>query len=333
MYGTILVPLDGSGFGERALPVALGLATRAGAILELVRVAEPGASAPRPDRTGLVSDDPQERGMREAAAYLEKVAEAVRADADGMSPGTTVVPAGNVARSLAREAIEMSADLIVMSTHGHGALRRAWLGSTADALLRLAPCPILLVRPPETGEADGSSGHGDPAGQEHDPSPREIDPSPAPPFRHLIVPLDGSAAGEEVLPHAVALLAGEPGRISLIRVVADLPATASPYVRAPADAERERTRLREPARDYLETVADRLGSDANVEVDIQVEAATQPAAAILDFARDAGADGIALSSQGRGGVARLLLGSVADKVIRGSSVPVLVYRAPENDEG
>lgn len=250
-----------------------------------------------------------------------------------MSPGTTVVPAGNVARSLAREAIEMSADLIVMSTHGHGALRRAWLGSTADALLRLAPCPILLVRPPETGEADGSSGHGNPAGQEHDPSPRVIDPSPTPPFRHLIVPLDGSPAGEEVLPHAVALLAGEPGRISLIRVVADLPATISPYVRAPADAERERTRLREPARDYLETVADRLGSDANVEVDIQVEAATQPAAAILDFARDAGADGIALSSRGRGGVARLLLGSVADKVIRGSSVPVLVYRAPENDEG
>ena len=83
--------------------------------------------------------------------------------------------------------------------------------------------------------------------------------------------------------------------------------------------------LRTEARDYLEGVAGRL-HQRGLAARTRVVVHEQPAAAILDAARDQAADLIALTTHGRGGLARLILGSVADAVVQGAATPVLVSR-------
>lgn len=81
------------------------------------------------------------------------------------------------------------------------------------------------------------------------------------------------------------------------------------------------------AQRYLQAIATRLQS-AMVDIRTQVVVAQQPAAAILEYARDQAADLIAIATHGRGGAVRILLGSVADKIVRGASTPILLYRPP-----
>ncbi|HSH46903.1 MAG TPA: universal stress protein, partial [Longimicrobiales bacterium] len=146
MPASIMVPLDGSRFAEHALPYALGVARRTGAELSLALVHTPvdvlNASYPLAEE--IHRQDAEARKTN--AAYLEALVDAVG------STGVNVRPAplyGPVAASLNRYVVEEGIDLVVMTTHGRGGLERAWLGSTADRLLRITPAPVLLVRPSE----------------------------------------------------------------------------------------------------------------------------------------------------------------------------------------
>ena len=89
---------------------------------------------------------------------------------------TTVLLDGPIAEALHDHAAAIKADLIVMTTHGHGALSRFWLGSVADKLVRQAPMPVLLVRP-----------------QEQVP-----DFAHEPVIKHILIPLDGSALANKM---------------------------------------------------------------------------------------------------------------------------------------
>lgn len=148
------------------------------------------------------------------------------------------------------------------------------------------------------------------------------------------MPLDGSATGEQVLPFAFAL--GQPARAryTLLHVInPSAQAQSALQIELPEDAddaaEIAQQRVRAAER-YLHSVAERLRADqANVETRIVIE--PQAAAAILNEAQDGEDSVIALATHGRGGVARLLLGSVADKVVRGANVPVLLYR-PQQEQ-
>ena len=84
-------------------------------------------------------------------------------------------------------------------------------------------------------------------------------------------------------------------------------------------------RLRSEAEAYLEQIAERLGS-SSPQVQTRVVVSSQPAAAILDTARSDAIDLIALSTHGRGGMRRMVLGSVADKVLRGTRGSILICR-------
>ena len=90
--------------------------------------------------------------------------------------------------------------------------------------------------------------------------------------------------------------------------------------------------LRAEAESYLNRVAERL-TERGITVQTHVDLAEHPASAILDTAYSVGMDLIALETHGRRGLPRLLLGSVADKVIRGASTPVLVHRSPPQMKG
>ena len=154
MYDRILVPLDGSDLAEQVLPHVELLAEKLGSTVILLRAtlapgtlifgttagAEPVAG-PVVDPTPVV-----EAERREAAVYLETVAERLRRKGLSVEYARAEGPADEVVAERARG---LSADLVAMTTHGRGGLGRLVFGSVADAVLRNAPCPILLVRASE----------------------------------------------------------------------------------------------------------------------------------------------------------------------------------------
>jgi nucleotide-binding universal stress UspA family protein len=297
MVLSILVPLDGSAFGEQALPLALAVARRARARLQVVHVHDPGA-----DRLlTYYTLDP--RVKESERAYLAAVDRRL-ADRAGVAVDTALL-GGPVADALQEYAAASGADLVVMTTHGRGPLTRFWLGSVADRLVRLLPLPILLVRPRE------------------DAPPWEDPPA----LRRVLIPLDGSGLAERILEPALALGDLMRAEYTLLRVVQPVPPLglgfpgSVPYVREPSAPQ---PTLGE-ARAYLDGVAKRLRARSRT-VHTRVLVAPQAAAAILDEARAEGSQLLALATHGRGGLKRLLLGSVADKVLREASIPVLVQR-------
>lgn len=309
MHRTILVPLDGSRFGEHAVPWALALARRLDAGIELATVASlapPLTGGPSRDRPP--GEDGRERGMAMAERYLQQVVERIRSTGFDAELGWTVIPPGNVAAALIRHGTQVGADLTVMTSHGRGPLQRAWLGSCADSFIRRSPRPVLLIRP-------------EPAEDEGQPLPLERIPELP---RRILVPLDGSPTAERLVEVAPPLT-DPTARFLLLRVIPPFLPGGSPYLPHVVREAEDQERVRSAVSRYLEEVAERLRAGGS-EAEIRVPTGGQPGQAILETAREEDVDLIAMSTSGRGGVARLLLGSVADKVIRGAPCPILLHR-------
>jgi nucleotide-binding universal stress UspA family protein len=300
MYRSILVPLDGSAFGEHALPLAVSLAHRSGGALQLVYVHTPYLYVD----SNYLYDDQVDRQLREQKQnYLDDVVGRLRA--------ATTVPVGYVFRegmvadAICEELTTTKVDLIVMTTHGHGPLSRFWLGSVADELVRRASVPVLLVRPRETTP----------------------DLQQAPVLRHVLIPLDGFALAEQVLEPAVALGRLLKADFTLLRVVKPVlfPGHDPTELENPAPGQPATGRMQAEARAYLEGVAERLRAQS-FKVQTRVVVDPQPAVAILGQGLELPGGVLALATHGRGGLPRALLGSVADKVVRSATIPVLVCR-------
>lgn len=312
MYRTILVPLDGSTFSEQALPLAVGIARSAGAALRLVHVHNPVVT---PDFAEGMAASAAFPSLDEAArvherAYLDRLVQRLRGVAE--APVSCVLLDDPIAASLDAEAQARQAGLIVMTTHGRGAFNRFWLGSVADQLLRRSTTPILLVRP-----------------QEAAPDLRR-----PPKLQRLLVPLDGSPLAEGILAPAQALGKVSDAEYTLLQVL-------DPLLPAGRDAEgfvvsglapAAMKELKAQAEGYLAGIAGRMQARPEA-VQRRVVVGTQIAETILEQAGALSADAIAIATHGRGGWRRLLLGSVADKVVRGANVPVLVYRPAAPPEG
>jgi nucleotide-binding universal stress UspA family protein len=308
MYRSILVPLDGSAAAEHALPTALTIARRFAAALNIVHIHAPvwGVYG-----EGGVYDALMDRELREGVqAYLDGVIQ--RLSKVTSVPVSSVLLEGRVADAINRHARESGVDLIVMSTQGRGPVARFWLGSVADALVRQSTIPMLFVRPKDS----------------------EADFAKEPDFRRVLIPLDGSPLAEQILEPATALAAARESDITLLRVVQQL----TPEGHDPDSGRMSGirpalfTQLQEMdrqasqrAEDYLNQLTERL-RQRSLHVQTRVVLHHRPAAAILDDASAHGGALIALATHGRGGLKRLLLGSVADKVLRGATTPVLVYR-------
>jgi nucleotide-binding universal stress UspA family protein len=309
MYRSVLVPLDGSSFGEHALPLAASIARRAKAALQLVHVATPQDVA---YAEALLVPDPELQYTLETQQkdYLEQMAK--RVESFAQLPVSTSLLRGEVASSIRLHAVKGKVDLVVMTTHGRGALARFWLGSVADELVRHLPIPILLVRPQEGEPMWG-----------HEPV-----------LKHILMPLDGTPLAEQILEPATALGSLMGSDYTLLRAIKPvLPPGCPPAGESFSDRTEKlltqiqitHERLAREAHGYLEQVAQRLrGRDLRVQTQVLVEG--QPGRAILDAIAPAAIDLIALAAHGRRGLSRLVLGSVADKIIRGAAVPVLVQR-------
>jgi nucleotide-binding universal stress UspA family protein len=145
-------------------------------------------------------------------------------------------------------------------------------------------------------------------------------------YRHILVPLDGSALAEQVLPHVHALAANEgTSKVTLLRAVPPVFTTSVDYSGLMAsDISDSMITLEREAEAYLEGVADTFRAEG-YSVDTEVSA--MPAAeAILDYAESQHADLIAIATHGRSGISRFVFGSVTQKVVQTAPVPVLVIR-------
>lgn len=300
MFKKLLVPLDRSEFAEQAIGQAAAIARKANAGMDVMIVHQPVPYA------GF-SDIPwYGEQWRDELKYVETIAKELES---GSGVHTTfAVPKGDVVEAICERAVEVDADLIVMTSHGRTGLSRAWLGSVADGVIRNAKTPVLLMRPVET-KMDRAHAHKF--------------------FDHLLITLDGSTLSEEILSPALALARCGDSRITLLRVVPPVPMVfvdpGIPFAYAPPPTDPVVTEsLVEEAKKQLEGAAKRL-SDQGFKVDCEVVLSPFAVRAILDFAADRGIDLIALSTHGRG-ASRLVVGSVADKLIRGSGVAMLIQR-------
>jgi nucleotide-binding universal stress UspA family protein len=301
MYRTILVPVDGSEFSAQAVPVAAAIARHSGAALHLLRVWD-AAQYAYGFEIGLLPVETDGALRIDASEWMAPLA--VRASVElGHNVHTAMID-GSASATIQAHSEAIGADLIVMSTHGRTGLNRAWIGSVADTVLRHSTAPLLLWRPT------------------HEPPAA----TPVPPFRHILVPLDGSAAAEEVLPHAVSL-GGPSCEYELVTVVRPARVPEHPYAYAASSwrTDEEATcEIVRHAQNYLQRVRERVrGACTDLRVETKVIADPSPAAGIVAAAADAGSDLIAFTSHARRAV-RVVLGSVADKVLRASHGPVLL---------
>ncbi len=301
-YRSLLVPLDGSSFGEHALPHALGLARRAGATVRLVQVHSPLESGFNPGRLSYDSGlDAWLRRRRQA--YLDALTRRL-AKVTPVRVAPLLAEGREIAASLC-EVAGATTDLVVMATRARGPLGRLWHGGVADALLRRLTAPLLLVR-----------GYDTPVDLTGDPAPR-----------HVLIPLDGSEAAERILGPALGLGKLTGADHTLLRVLHQQRDSSLGYGRGGS----HRTaggRPQEEAWNYLRRLARRLGGKT-AKVDARLLVADQAtAASILWYAKTRNADLIALTTEWRGTLSQLFRGSVGDQVVRRATTPVLVVRTP-----
>lgn len=297
MKQPILVALDGSALAEQALPFAEALAGATDSPL-LLLCASYVARVP-----GLDIAEEQVKMVTDAELYLRRVAE--RMEERGIAV-ETCAPYGLARQVIVREAHARRAWLIAMATHGRGGLGRALHGSVADAVVRHAPVPVLLVRAWHAGESTVRL--------------RSAGP--------IVVPLDGSVHAEGALPIAKALAAALQVKVILAQAIPPRDVALAPVEmigsvpgEAGDDADCE-------ALHYLEGRAAPLAG-SGIEVELAVRTG-DPADVISAIAGEHGAALTVIVTHGRSGLDRLLIGSVAERIVRHGATPVLLIRSGQS---
>jgi nucleotide-binding universal stress UspA family protein len=311
MYQRILVPLDGSSLAEQVLPYAANLAKTHHLEVQLLRVIEPLLSSSVPGQSIPLADIIGGRKL-EAQDYLDGIKACLHTT---KTPIECSVVEGNPAQLIVEHGEEEPGTIIAMSTHGRSGIGRWVLGSIADKVLHATASPLLLVRASEA------------------PSPVQ-DVA----ITSLIVPLDGSPLAEQVLPHVSALAhaAGPSGRVKvvLVRVTPTveemtrymtqqhIDSSSTVYYGPYEEFIKEEHAI---AADYLHRTKSRL-ADTGLSVEEKLVKG-HPATAIVELARSQPNNMIMITTHGRSGLGRWVLGSVADKVVRTSGGPVFLVRA------
>jgi len=300
MFRQILVPLDRSALAEQALGRAAALARAAHATLDVIVVHEPLPFAAYSD----VPWHAEQWGYENQ--YLDTIVQE-------LVSGATIAVSHRVLRGGAVEMIcqrarEIDADLIVMTSHGRTGLSRLWLGSVTDGVIRRSGIPVLVLRPVDNRNRHEAT-HA---------------------FSKILVPLDGSPLSADALSSATSLAQCHSARIALLRVVQPIPlimpdAGLGVAYSAAIPDQKATDELTEEAKQEVAEVARRLRIDTGLEIESFVVVESNVARAIIDFADGHDIDAITMSTHGRG-ASRLLLGSVADKVLRASGLPLLLHR-------
>ena len=279
MIKRILVPLDGSELSESALPCAVQLARRHHSETILAQVI-PHLAELAPGLAPELVPELQTRAVSRARNYLEN--RGSRFAPLVVSPLTRL---GSAREEIPALAERCGCDLMVMASHGRDGAEHWLLGSVAEGILRAAPCPVLLVRPPAQALAA---------------------------FHNILVPVDGSPASLQVLQRLPDYLAPG-GQITLLQS-----GGLSLYPNFAHKTELVEGYLAGLEAD-LRLVAENGPASQVVVLD------GEPVDDILSWSRTHPCDLIAMSSHGRSGFRRFWLGSVAEKVSRQAPCDVLIF--------
>jgi len=302
MYDRMLVPLDGSELAEEVSPYIAELAAKMGVSVALLFVCTHSACEFKPAHQAYIE---------EAARDIEREARRIQ-DSPG-PPGkdiriTAEVVEGNPADEILRYADEHGSDLIAIATHGRSGIKRWVMGSVAQKVLGAAKCPVYLIRPRSEGKGSQTPWT----------------------TATIIVPLDGSELAESVVPFVTDLASGTKAKVLLLQVVPD---TYEVHTRGGRAARVKYTsgHMKEviaQSQEYLEGVARILAlglPDDKVATEVRPG---QAAEAIIEAAQSAPGTIVAMSTHGRSGLSRWAYGSIADKVLNGTSTPVLLVKCP-----
>ena len=326
MFQRIVVPLDGSLRAERAIPVAARLARASGGSVVLLRVVSIATeywpamvSQPTMKQTAMNAE------LTEAETYLSEVA--TRPNLDHVAT-ETVALSGSTASTLLDVAHSSQADLIVLCSHGYMGMTRWVLGSVAEKVARHTDVPVLILR-------------------EGGPLPAGPHADAARPLRALVA-LDGSARAKAALEPAASLIAAlaapSSGALHLVRVVP--PVTAERGAQD-GDARSSSEQVLHKAKRYLSATVEHLRegltapvvADLNLVMTWSVAVDTDVASAIIRLAENGedaqgagvfgGCDVIAMATHGYSGLQRWAMGSITQRVLGATRLPLLVVRPPE----
>ena len=299
MFTKILIPLDGSKVAERVLPFAQMLAGALKLPVELLEVVDISVMTAHiaADKARYV-DKMIAEGERFSREYLDKTA----ATFSGLEVSCTV-QRGRAADVITERANTHPRTLIAMATHGRSGVNRWLLGSVAEKVLRGTKSPLFLVR-----AAFG------------DNVPTAVS------LKTIVVPLDGSELAEAVLPTVTEVAKALNLEVVLCRAYE---LAASAYYGSEAylpNYEEMTQQVRAEAEAYLREKAEALKGAGLAKVSAVVVEGSG-AEQIIRYAREHHEALVAMSTHGRSGVGRWVLGSVTEKVVRHSDDPVLVVHA------
>jgi nucleotide-binding universal stress UspA family protein len=294
----VLFATDFSEHAEKALAHALWYAREFGAELHMLHAlvlhdadpANPDLDFPDLEEAGGQIREWARSRMREVSDRIgEPEVPVVRATRRGIAAAPAILEYGR----------EEDVDLVVMATHGRRGIRRLLMGSVAEEVVRTAARPVLTVRP------DSAAEHGDPP-------------------RRILVPVDFSTHSDRALRYGAALCERTGAELHAVHAVSeryfpDAYFAEAAEIQAMAAAAEERV-----PEALHRNVHEVLGEEADVRTRIE---AGSPAQAVAEYAEEEDVDLVVVSSHGRTGLERVLLGSVAEGVIRRAPCPVLTVKA------
>ncbi len=291
MYEKILVPLDGSALAEVALPYAEELAGRLGSEVRVVCVIE-SARAPYRHMQQTYLDRMVKVIKRAAKIYADKPVEVKSA-----------ILVGNPAEKIVEYAAKENISMTVIATHGQTGIKQWTLGSIADKVVRATHCPVAIIRAGNTRPDIRKKGI----------------------LNKALLPLDGSKEGEAVIPFIEEFAAKLKAEVTLFQAV------PSGYYTCSADGscyinydQKQIDRDKASAKTYLDRVGTRLKHKGITATSVVVEG--DAAEEIIKFANKMDADLVAMSTHGRSGLSRLVMGSVAERVLRDGNTPLMLAK-------
>jgi nucleotide-binding universal stress UspA family protein len=292
-----LIPLDGSKVAEQVLPYARCLAKGLAIPAELLGVVDP---APLADFADVWEARHLDKLVAETMSGTTRYLEATARSFAGGQVKFTMLK-GTPEEIIIEKAAADEKTLIVMATHGRSGLQRWMLGSVADKILHGATNHLFLVRASEAGKTDGEAT-----------------------LKTVVVPLDGSPLAEKALSCAEDLARKMKLDVILTRAFALPPAVSAEEYGTYSDELIDQ--LEAEARDYLAEKVEELKKKGLGNVS-SVVSLGYGGEEIIALARKTPDNFIAMSTHGRSGIRRWVLGSVTERVVRHSGDPVLIIRA------
>ncbi len=295
MFEHILVPLDGSGLAEAAIPPAMVLSAKLGSQVTLLHIIEKNAPQEIHGQKHLTSEE-------DACQYLNFIAEQHFGGQINVSTHVHTEEVSQVARSIVEHSLEFRPDLIILCAHGEGGLHDLVLGSIPQQVISAGSVPVMLLQPDAKTSYQNFK------------------------FERCLVALDGEEDHDYSLTVASKLAKATGAELDLVRIVPTLSTLsaedAATGTLLPAATNAMLDIAEDEACEYLQEKLDNLAAQ-EITATAEVERG-DPAIEVVKLAELKEADLIILGTHGKKGMSALWAGSVAPRIVSRTHLPILL---------